>query len=253
MPTARYQLLPLLADQAFQRLKRNIARRGVVVPIERDENRVLLDGHHRVRATEELRKAGVKLADPPVLLCAAMSESEKRAFVQTINLYLRHLTASQRWTVVELQLAETPEKSNRAIVSVLAISPTSVGTIHRRLGEKVGTVQIGHRIGMYGRRQRLPLNRMISAGSEREVKRVLATVQAVGTAALPDRFLSAQETIAAARIAHRETSREARLTELGNTPLIPLAALTQFCTSIRLGETTGDPTPLVRLSATIGP
>jgi len=221
MPTARYQLLPLLADQPFRDLKRDIARRGVLVPIERDENGVLLDGHHRVRAIEELRRAGVKVADPPVLLRVGLSESAKRAFVRAINLHRRHLTASQRHSVVEQQLAETPEKSDRAIASVLAISPTTVGTIRRRLGEKPGTVQIGHRVGLDGRRQRLPANRTILAGSEGEARRVLAAVKAVGTAALPNRMLGAEEITAAARIAHRETNREARFADLAEAPALP--------------------------------
>ena len=220
-PAAPYQLLPLLADQAFDDLKRDIAARGVLVPIVRDEDGALLDGHHRVRAIAELRHEGVRVADPPVLLRVGMTETEKRAFVRAINLHRRHLTASQRRAIVEEQLAETPDQSDRAIASLLAISPTTVGTIRRRLGEKGATVQNGHRIGLDGRRQRLPRTRTILAASEGEARRAMAAVKAVGTAALPNRMLSAQELNAAARIAQRETNREARFADLAEAPVLP--------------------------------
>src|ERR1019366_7675397 len=70
VPPPRYQLLPALDEQAFRALKADIADRGVLVPIERDEHGVLLDGHHRARAIEELRAEGHFVADPPVIVRA---------------------------------------------------------------------------------------------------------------------------------------------------------------------------------------
>ena len=92
---APYQLLPPLEQEQFELLKEDIRRRGVLVPIERDENGELLDGHHRMRAVEELKKEGV-VCDPPVILRLDMSEAQKKAHVRALNLHRRHLTRAQR-------------------------------------------------------------------------------------------------------------------------------------------------------------
>lgn len=49
------ELLPPLTAPAYEALKADIAKRGVLVPIEVDEETgVVLDGHHRLRACSEL-------------------------------------------------------------------------------------------------------------------------------------------------------------------------------------------------------
>jgi len=50
----QYQLLPNLSGEEFDALKADIAKRGVQVPVEYDDAGNILDGHHRIRACEEL-------------------------------------------------------------------------------------------------------------------------------------------------------------------------------------------------------
>ena len=52
--TGKYQLLPDLPVAEFEALKADIAERGVVVPIDIDEDGEILDGHTRFRAWREL-------------------------------------------------------------------------------------------------------------------------------------------------------------------------------------------------------
>lgn len=52
--TDQYQLLPPLADDDYERLKADIAVRGVMVAVEFDEDGNVLDGHHRLRIAKEL-------------------------------------------------------------------------------------------------------------------------------------------------------------------------------------------------------
>ena len=52
----KYQLLPPMAPETYEVLKADIAVRGVVVPIDVDEDGNILDGHHRPRAWCELKK-----------------------------------------------------------------------------------------------------------------------------------------------------------------------------------------------------
>lgn len=91
-----YQWFSALADDEYAALKADIAKRGVLVPIERDEHGMILDGHHRDRAVRELRAEGVKVPDPPVKFRTFASENDKIAHILTLNLARRHLTTYQR-------------------------------------------------------------------------------------------------------------------------------------------------------------
>src|SRR5262245_28939040 len=96
MPSQPYQLLPALTAEEYAALKEDIRRHGVLVPLEKDEQGNVLDGHHRLRAWEELKAEGVKLPDPAVIIRPGLSEAEKRAHVRSLNLNRRHLTREQR-------------------------------------------------------------------------------------------------------------------------------------------------------------
>ena len=63
MEQAAFQLLPALTDAEYTALKDDIREHGVLVPVEYDELGNILDGHHRVKAWNELRAEGVRVAD----------------------------------------------------------------------------------------------------------------------------------------------------------------------------------------------
>ena len=86
-----YQLLPPLSEEEYNALKEDIAKRGVLVPVEYDEDGNILDGHHRVKICEEL---GIK--NWPSVVRIGMSEEEKTEHVLALNLDRRHLTQEQR-------------------------------------------------------------------------------------------------------------------------------------------------------------
>lgn len=54
MSEKKYQILPDLTEQEYEELKTDIEARGVMVPVEYDEDGNILDGHHRVKICEEL-------------------------------------------------------------------------------------------------------------------------------------------------------------------------------------------------------
>ena len=83
---APYQLLPLLAASEYGALKADIARHGVLVPVEVDEAGHVLDGHHRLQASHELG-----LAEVPTVVRSGLSETEKREHVLRLNLLRRQL------------------------------------------------------------------------------------------------------------------------------------------------------------------
>lgn len=87
---ATYQLLPSLSVEDYQRLRDSIAERGVLVPIDVDENGAILDGHHRSRIAAEL---GI---DCPRTVRGGMAEHEKRLHAVALNLDRRHLSEPQK-------------------------------------------------------------------------------------------------------------------------------------------------------------
>lgn len=103
--SARYQLLPDLSESDFIRLRADIVERGIMVPIEVDEDGAILDGHHRQRIATELG-----LTCPRVVRCG-LPEHEKRLHAVALNAARRQLTDAQK-TFVGMQIE--PDVQERA-------------------------------------------------------------------------------------------------------------------------------------------
>lgn len=169
MPAAPYQLLPPLSAEDYAALEADIVARGVLVPVEYDEDGNILDGHNRVRICEALG-----LCDWPRFIRKGLSEDEKRAHARALNLSRRHLSAQQKRDIIEEQLRETPSLSSRAIAARMGVSHNTVKAVRTRL-EEGG--QIDHQnevIGRDGKRQPAtkPIRTMFlpDAPNVREVK-----------------------------------------------------------------------------------
>ena len=130
MTAPSYQLLPDLQPDEYEALKADIAANGVRVPVVIDaESGTVLDGHHRVRAVEELRGEGHKVADFPRQVVRFETEEERVASVLAVNLFRRHLTKGQR---AELAVTLRGRRwSERRIAEALGVG---AGTVHRDLG-----------------------------------------------------------------------------------------------------------------------
>jgi ParB-like chromosome segregation protein Spo0J len=94
-----YQLLPPLSAEERAALKADIATRGILIPVEVDEDGRTLDGHHRLAIAAEL---GI---DCPRIVRAFKTEAEKRAHVIALNLARRQLDPV-RWGQVFATLLE---------------------------------------------------------------------------------------------------------------------------------------------------
>jgi transposase len=123
----QYQLLPNLSEKEYENLKADIAERGIQVPIELDEHGNILDGHHRLKACEEL---GIK--DYPSIVRVGMSEEEKTHHILTLNLARRHLNQEQKialWKKLRKQgltYEKIAERVNGSITTIQRnISPFS--------------------------------------------------------------------------------------------------------------------------------
>jgi hypothetical protein len=125
MEMGKYQLLPDMSPAEFEALKADIAQRGVVVPIDVDENGEILDGHHRYRAWVE----NGKNEPPPMIVREGLSEQEKRAFARKNNILRRHLTREQVRQLIAEQLKDSPEWADNRIAEELGVDHKTVGSV----------------------------------------------------------------------------------------------------------------------------
>src|SRR5262249_30875653 len=142
----KYQFLPDLSADEYAALKRDIAARGVQVPVEYDQDANVLDGHHRVRACGELG-----ISEWPRIVRVFASETDKRTHARRLNLARRHLTQEQRRRLIEDELHDHPEQSNRQIAAGLGVDDTTVGDARRRLEATAGIPQLKKTVGADGK------------------------------------------------------------------------------------------------------
>ena len=141
-----YQVMPDLTADEYAELKADIKARGVMVPIEFDEQGNPLDGHHRLRICEELG-----ITDYPKVIRAGMTEDEKRTHARKLNMARRQLSQEQRRNLIREQLRETPEKSDRQIAASLGVSDKTVGSQRKELESTAEIPQLKTNIGADGR------------------------------------------------------------------------------------------------------
>ena len=127
--SGRFQVVPPLSAEEFAALKADIARRGVVVPVECDEEGNILDGHHRVRACQEL---GIARWDKIVRRDLG-DDRAKREHARALNLVRRHLSAEQKRDVIAGQLRDTPERADQWIADGLGVSDKTVTDVRLEL------------------------------------------------------------------------------------------------------------------------
>jgi ParB-like chromosome segregation protein Spo0J len=204
----RWQLLPELSAEEFAALKADIAAFGLRVPIVIDASSgLIVDGHHRQRALEELRAEGVKVADYRDVRAFADDE-DRLAYVLGANLFRRHLDRKQRGELVAQlrergwslrRISEVVGAGKSTIERDLGIVPS--GTIPERVERKGG--------GTYPSRR--PAVIVTNRKAEERARAALATL---GDEA-PGRLLALKDAEKLARRIEWERTRDA-MTPLSN-------------------------------------
>ena len=143
---SEYQVMPELTAEEYAELKADIARRGVMVPIEYDELGNVLDGHHRLKICGEL---GIKYF--PKVIRAGMTEAEKLTHARKLNMARRQLTGEQKRELIRDQLRATPEQSNVQIAKALGVTDKTVATQRRELEATSEIPKLERTIGADGK------------------------------------------------------------------------------------------------------
>jgi ParB-like chromosome segregation protein Spo0J len=142
-----YQLLPPLTDEERADLTKSIEKFGVRQAVTVDENNIILDGHHRAMIAAQL---GVQY---PIERVTDLSDQDKRRMVRQLNLARRHLTREQKQAIIADALRDEPEKSDRQVAADLGVSPTTVGTVRRKLEDSGDVSNLDTRTDTRGRQQ----------------------------------------------------------------------------------------------------
>lgn len=130
-PNWRYQLLQGLPPSQYRLLVADIRERGVLVPIEIDEEGEILDGHHRYSACIEI---GIDPNEIPTIVRTGFTELEKRSHARSLNAMRRQLTRKQRRMLIEQELIDNPSQSNNSVAKRLGVSDMTVANVRTRLG-----------------------------------------------------------------------------------------------------------------------
>jgi ParB-like chromosome segregation protein Spo0J len=132
--------MPPLSEEEYESLKTDIAEHGVRVPVVLDAEGVLIDGHHRVQAWNELREEGYEVADYPREVRSDLTtDAEKADLALRLNMQRRHLSQSQKRDLIRAKLKASPEWANHRIASLLGVDDGTVSSlrIHMETGSEI--------------------------------------------------------------------------------------------------------------------
>jgi len=124
--TNKYQVMPPLSDEEYQALKEDMAENGMLVPVVQDTDGNIIDGHHRVRAHQELVAEGRAAGGFPTVERGGLTTEEKRDLAWRLNMQRRHLNREQKYEAIERKLRESPEWADNRIAKLLGVDGKTV-------------------------------------------------------------------------------------------------------------------------------
>lgn len=150
--------LPPHTDEEYAALKASIETVGQHMPILRGSPSSgmpgkIVDGHARSKICAELNAARLRAGEPivdPVEREIDGTADELRSLGLVLNLARRHLSASSRRGLIQVELVRDAKRSDRTIAETLGVSPTTVGSVRRRLEEDGTVSKLDTRIGKDG-------------------------------------------------------------------------------------------------------
>jgi hypothetical protein len=141
------ELFPLMEGKEFAELVDDI-KNGLNEPITLFQGMVL-DGRNRARACAA---AGVK----PRYHQFSGNEADARAYVISMNIRRRHLSANQRRSLLMKVVKAQPEKSDRAIADKVGVDHKQVSRARRKAESTGAIAPVKKRTGVDGKKRRQP-------------------------------------------------------------------------------------------------
>lgn len=205
---SNYQLFPPMIESEYEEMKADISARGVMVPVEYDESGNILDGHHRVKACQEL---GIR--EWPSVIRLGLSERDKRNHIRKLNLARRHLTGEQRDKVLldmradgmsERQIAEETRIPKSTVHRIISTAPSGAVDLPKTV------------VGKDGKQRPATKPISIPVAKPEQVAKVAAQAQDLIAKATPEtvsRLAANEINLVQAQREVKEQTREARREE----------------------------------------
>lgn len=208
--TAPFQLLPPLSPDDYERLKADIAERGIMVPVEVDEDGEILDGHHRLQIARELD------IDCPRVVRPGMAEHEKRLHAVALNLARRHLTDAQKVLLGAAIEPDVAERSKRRMAEAGAKAAPGKPASNVAPLEPARTVdEVAAQVGLG------------SGRTYERSKRVLEKARELAPE-VADRAAAGELTVREVAKEVRQVVKEQRVAAIAAKPPVDLSTLTEF-------------------------
>jgi ParB-like chromosome segregation protein Spo0J len=189
-------LLPPLTTEQRDGLRDSIRAEGIHSPIVQDQHGQVIDGFERLAIAGELG-----LRTYPVRTVHCPDERTRRHLRLQLNCNRRQLTRQQKREIVTKELVRSPELSDRYIGSLVGVDNKTVARVRRHL---VATEEIPHlpaKLGLDGKRRRLPV---ISTESKAQADRAARVLRSI-----PDPPARPMKLAVAERLARDEKLRAA--------------------------------------------
>ena len=123
-----FQLMPDLPSWEYEALKESILQHGVIIPIIKDESGIIIDGHHRNRACQEL-----KVKNIPTITLAGLTEDQKRDHALILNLVRRKISRKQMREIIAAELRRTPDISNQWLAEIVGTTDKTIQSVRKDL------------------------------------------------------------------------------------------------------------------------
>src|SRR4051794_36767840 len=147
-PTMPVPVLPPISPDLRARLKEDIRRRGILVPVLLAQDGECLDGRLRREIAAEL---GIARAAVPKIVVGRLSPAERGDLRLVLNLCRRQLTQAQTRELIAWELRRRPQMSDRGVARRIGVDHKTVGGVRRGL-EGIGEIPQCDRKTADGRR-----------------------------------------------------------------------------------------------------
>lgn len=132
--TGKYQPLGWMQLDDYIAIKSDMAAKGRMdMPLVKDCEGNILDGHHRDLAHGELTAEGVEIEVPATVIMRIEDEEEKRRFALSVNMNRRHLSREKRREIIAVELRRTPDISDSWMAQVCGTTDKTVRNVREEL------------------------------------------------------------------------------------------------------------------------
>jgi hypothetical protein len=144
-------ILPPLPAKEYAQLRDSIKERGVLQPLLITADHVLIDGHERWKAIQELG-----LTRYPLRVLGNLCEAERKELAIRLNVERRHLSRAERARLLEMILVEAPSKSTREVAEMFRVDHSTVSRTRKKLAAGVAFATPGAIKGRDGKTYHFP-------------------------------------------------------------------------------------------------